>query len=168
MPASQKDLEILKKPFGTLVADKDVTKSRISSMLKDAKKIIAVGDATTERLISFGIIPDIAVVDGKERRSKRKYPDNYDAKQIRCANPAGTISKEAVQILQDALKSDAPVRVLIEGEEDMLALPLFAMAPENSAVLYGQPLEGMVVVKITRAKQKQAKDLMGRIRDDAN
>jgi uncharacterized protein (UPF0218 family) len=37
------------------------------------------------------------------------------------------------------------------------------MAPEGSAVLYGQPLEGMVVVKITTAKQKQAKVLMDRI-----
>jgi uncharacterized protein (UPF0218 family) len=163
MPASQKDLELLKKPFGTLVADKDVTKSRISSMLKGAKKVIAVGDATTERLISFGITPDIAVVDGKERRSNRKYPDNYDAKQVRCANPAGSISKEAVDILQDALRSETAVRVLIDGEEDLLALPLFAMAPEGSIVLYGQPLEGMVVVKITAAKRKQAKDLMDRI-----
>lgn len=164
MPASPKDIEVLKKPFGTLVPDRDVTKSRIASMLKDAAKIIAVGDATTERLISFGIIPDIAVIDGKERRSKRQYPDNYQAKQIRCTNPAGTISKEAVDVLQDALKSDEPVRVLIEGEEDMLALPLFAMAPDGSMVLYGQPLEGLVVVKITPAKRRQAKDLMDRIK----
>lgn len=163
MPLSENDAQILKQPFGTLVPDKEVTKQKMASMLKGAKKIIAVGDATTERLIGFGIMPDVAVIDGRERRSKRAYPANYRAEELLCRNPAGTISKEAVRALQDALRAATPARVLVEGEEDMLALPAFAMAPEGSAILYGQPLEGLVVVRITRAKQRQAKDLMDRI-----
>lgn len=163
MPLSPKDAQLLKQPFGTLIPDKQVTKQKIASMLKGANKVIAVGDATTERLVSFGIRPDIAVIDGKERRSKRSYPANYSARELRCTNPAGAISKEAVKVLQDALKERPPVRVLVDGEEDLLALPVFAMAPQGSAVLYGQPLEGLVIVKITPGKQKQAKDLMDRI-----
>jgi uncharacterized protein (UPF0218 family) len=163
MPLSPKDAQLLKQAFGTLVPDSQVTKQKMATMLKGAKKIIAVGDATTERLVNFGMVPDIAVVDGKERRSKRSYPTNYQAKELRCANPAGTISNDAVKVLQDAMQMPPPVRVLVDGEEDMLALPVFAMAPEGSAVLYGQPLEGLVVVKITPAKQQQAKDLMDRI-----
>jgi GTP-dependent dephospho-CoA kinase len=163
MPLSPKDAQLLKRPFGALVPDKDVTKQKLSSVLKGATKIIAVGDATTERLVSFEIIPDVAVIDGRERRSKRSLPANYQARELRCANPAGAISKAAVKVLQDALREKAPVRVLVDGEEDLLALPAFAMAPEGSAVLYGQPLEGLVVVEITPAKQKQAKDLMDRI-----
>jgi hypothetical protein len=80
-----------------------------------------------------------------------------------CTNPAGTISKEAVDVLQNALETLPPVRVKVRGEEDLLALPLFTMAPQGSAVLYGQPLEGLVIVMITEEKQKQAKDLMDRI-----
>ncbi|AFU58771.1 protein of unknown function DUF359 [Candidatus Nitrososphaera gargensis Ga9.2] len=163
MPINENDARLLKQPFGTLVPDKQVTKRKVASVLKGVKQVIAVGDATTERLVSFGIKPDIAVIDGKERRSKRSYSASYSAKELHCINPAGTISKEAVQVLQDALRMPSPVRVLVDGEEDMLALPLFTMAPEGSAVLYGQPLEGLVIVKITSAKQKQAKDLMDRI-----
>jgi uncharacterized protein (UPF0218 family) len=163
MPINENDARLLKQPFGTLVPDKQVTKQKIASMLKGIKQVIAVGDATTERLVSFGITPDIAVIDGRERRSKRSCPANYSANELRCTNPAGVISKEALQVLQDALKTPPPVRVLVDGEEDMLALPLFAMTPEGAAVLYGQPLEGLVVVKITHEKQKQAKDLMDRI-----
>lgn len=163
MPISPKDAQLLKQPFGTLVPDKEVTKQKVESMLKGAGKVVAVGDATTERLISFGIMPDVAVIDGREQRSKRSYPANYHAKELRCRNPSGTISKDAVEALQDALKAEPPVRVLVEGEEDLLALPAFALAPEGSVVLYGQPLEGLVVVRITPAKQKQAKDLMDRI-----
>jgi hypothetical protein len=163
MPINQKDADLLKRPFGTLIPDTQVTKQKVASMLKGAKQVIAVGDATTERLVSFGITPDVAVVDGRERRSRRSYPRDYSAKELRCTNPAGTISKEAVKVLHEVLKTPAPVRVLIDGEEDMLALPLFAMSPQGSVVLYGQPLEGLVVVKITRMKQKKAKDLMDRI-----
>ncbi len=52
---------------------------------------------------------------------------------------------------------------MVDGEEDMLALPLFVMAPIGAFVLYGQPLEGLVLVRITAAKRKEAKDLMDRI-----
>ncbi|MEM2139629.1 MAG: GTP-dependent dephospho-CoA kinase family protein [Nitrososphaera sp.] len=162
MPLSPEDEKALKRPFGTLLPDAQVTRQKVSSIVKGAKKVITVGDATTERLTGFGIIPDVAVIDGRERRAARAAPD-YPAKEMRCTNPAGVISKGAVDLLKDALVEKKPVRVLVDGEEDMLALPLFVMAPLGSVVLYGQPLEGLVVVEITAAKRKQAKDLMDRI-----
>ncbi len=166
MPTDITDKYILKNPFGTLVAEQDISKEKISTMLQDAKKIFTVGDATTERLLSFGITPDIAVVDGLERRSRRDHPINYHAKEMLCTNPAGTISKEAVHVLEVALETPPPIIVKVKGEEDMLALPLFTLAPKGSAVLYGQPLEGVVVVYITEEKQNQAKDLMDKISSD--
>ncbi|HEU0143918.1 MAG TPA: hypothetical protein VFQ47_03955, partial [Nitrososphaera sp.] len=67
MPSDITGKYILKRPFGTLIPEQDITRQKILSMLQGAKKIFTVGDATTERLISFGITPDIAVVDGLER-----------------------------------------------------------------------------------------------------
>ncbi len=156
-------LPLLKKPFGLLIPDSKVTEDRIKKMIKGARKVISVGDATTERMIGFGIIPDIAVIDGKERRARRASSVIYDAEQIKCTNPAGTISVQAVKTLNEALKSTEPVLVRVEGEEDLLALPLLAKAADGSVVLYGQPLEGMVIVKINSAKRKRARDLMKRV-----
>jgi GTP-dependent dephospho-CoA kinase len=167
MPTDNSDREILKRPFGTLIFEKDITKQKILSMLEGSTKIITIGDATSERLITFGITPDIAVIDGLEQRSRRDHSINYDAKEMSCTNPAGTISKEAVHVLQSALETPPPVTVKVQGEEDMLALPLFTMAPKGSAVLYGQPLEGIVLVSITEEKQNQARDLMDKICGDA-
>jgi uncharacterized protein (UPF0218 family) len=167
MPIDTTDKYILKRPFGTLVPEQDITKQKILSMLEGVKRIFTVGDATTERLVSFGITPDIAVVDGLERRSRRDRSINYHAKEMLCTNPAGTISKEAVNVLQIALKTPPPITVKVKGEEDMLALPLFTLAPKGSAVLYGQPLEGIVLVYITEEKQNQAKDLMEKISSDS-
>lgn len=156
-------LLLLKKPFGTLVPDSKVNEDRIKKMIKGARKVIAVGDATTERVIGFGITPDIAVIDGRERRAKRTYSIIYDAKQVKCTNPAGAISTQAVKTINEALKFTEPVLINVDGEEDLLALPLFAKAPDGSVVLYGQPLEGMVIVKISSAKRKRARDLMKKI-----
>ena len=167
MPTDIIDKYILKRPFGTLVPEQDITKQKILSMLEGVKRIFTVGDATTERLVSFGITPDIAVVDGLERRSRRDRSIDYHAKEMLCTNPAGTISKEAVNVLQIALKTPPPITVKVKGEEDMLALPLFTLAPKGSAVLYGQPLEGIVLVYITEEKQNQAKDLMEKISSDS-
>jgi uncharacterized protein (UPF0218 family) len=167
MPTDTIDKHILKRPFGALILEKDITKQKILSMLEGAKKIITVGDATTERLISFGITPDISVIDGLERRLLRDHSIDYHAKEILCTNPAGTISKEAIHVLQIALQTPPPVTVKVKGEEDMLALPLFTLAPKGSAVLYGQPLEGVVLVYITEEKQNQAKDLMDKISSDS-
>jgi uncharacterized protein (UPF0218 family) len=153
----------LKRPFGTLVVEKEINKSKIILMLDSATKIITVGDATTERIVSFGITPDIAVIDGVERRSVRDRSINYRAKEMFCTNPAGMISDKAIEVLQKALEASTPIRIKVQGEEDLLALPLFAMAPKGSVVLYGQPLEGMVLVNINEEKQSQAKELMNKI-----
>jgi GTP-dependent dephospho-CoA kinase len=165
MPLNPDDVLILKTPFGTLIQDKKITKVKIKGFLKNAKKVISVGDSTTDRLISFGILPDLSVIDGKERRLKRSssMSNSNLQKELRCSNPAGTISREAVSLLQDALRSHYPVRVIVDGEEDMLALPVFSIAPDCSVVLYGQPLEGIVIVKINSKTRKKAKDLMDRI-----
>jgi GTP-dependent dephospho-CoA kinase len=173
MPLTPECLRILKEPFGNLIPDKNITRGRLHAILKNAKKIISVGDATTERLISFGIIPNISVIDGKERRMKRGYMNNSLSNsdqthesifnELRCSNEAGTISKKAVEILQDALRTSSPVRIIVDGEEDLLALPLFLIVPEGSILMYGQPYEGLVVVKINSKIRKKAKDLMDRI-----
>ena len=71
MPLNPDDALILKTPFGTLIQDEKVTKDKIKGFLKNVKRVISVGDSTTDRLISFGILPDLSVIDGKERRLKR-------------------------------------------------------------------------------------------------
>jgi uncharacterized protein (UPF0218 family) len=173
MPLTPECIRILKEPFGSLIPDGKVTRNRLNTILKNAKKIISVGDATTERLISFGIIPNVSVIDGKERRIKRADANNLTLhsdriektifKELKCSNEAGTISKKAVEVLEDALRISSPVRITVDGEEDLLALPLLLILPEGSILMYGQPYEGLVVVKINSKVRKKAKDLMDRI-----
>ena len=166
MPLSPEDIRLLKNPFGILIHDKYITKRKIKGILKNAKQVISVGDRTTDRLLSFDIIPDILVIDGIERRAKRSHGLHSKiiaAKELHCSNPPGSISKEALLVLCQALAMPGPVKVIVNGEEDMLALPLITIAGEKAVVLYGQPLEGMVIVNINPEIQTKAKNLMERI-----
>jgi uncharacterized protein (UPF0218 family) len=166
MPLSPEEIRLLKNPFGILIHDKHITKRKIKGILKNAKQVISVGDCTTDRLLSFDIIPDILVIDGIERRAKRSHGLHSEiiaAKELHCTNPPGSVSKEAFFVLCEALAMAGPVKVIVNGEEDMLALPLISIAGEKAVVLYGQPLEGMVVVNVTPEMQTKAKNLMERI-----
>jgi GTP-dependent dephospho-CoA kinase len=166
MPLNPDDIHLLKDPFGILIRDKYVTERKIKGILKDATKVISVGDSTTDRLISFDIIPDISVIDGIERRLKRSqslHSKITTVKELHCSNPAGSISKEAFFVLCQAFSIPGPVKVVVDGEEDMLALPIITIAPEEAVVLYGQPLEGIVVVNVSPEMQTKAKNLMDRV-----
>jgi GTP-dependent dephospho-CoA kinase len=166
MPLSPEDVRLLKIPFGILIHDKYITKRKIKGILKNAEQVISVGDCTTDRLLSFDIIPDILVIDGIERRAKRSdglHSKIMTVKELHCSNPPGSVSKEAFFVLCQALAMPGPIKVIVNGEEDMLALPIIAIAREKAAVLYGQPLEGMVVVNVNSEMQIKAKNLMERI-----
>ncbi|HJS81979.1 MAG TPA: hypothetical protein VJ742_04005, partial [Nitrososphaera sp.] len=63
MPVSPDDLQKLKNPFGELIPDSELDEQRIRATIKGAKFVVTVGDATTERLVLFKIIPDIAIID---------------------------------------------------------------------------------------------------------
>ena len=139
----------------------------------DARILVTVGDATTAKLLSFGIVPDLSVVDGKERRtlidrtiitSLAEEIEQGRLTYMECSNEAGSMSGNAIATIKDALKVPFPVRVFVYGEEDMLALPLFIMVPDGSVVLYGQPLEGMVIVKVNEDIRRKAQYLLDEIR----
>jgi uncharacterized protein (UPF0218 family) len=85
-------------------------------------------------------------------------------RELKCSNPPGSISKNAFGILKTAIEENQfPARIIVEGEEDLLALPIFMLAPNDALVMYGQPLEGLVVVKVNESVRSKAKSLMERI-----
>jgi len=159
---SSEELSILKLPMGTLLLDDDVPGS-IREHTINARMIISVGDATTDRLIALKIIPHIQIVDGRERRMKRSYAGSSYVKELLCVNPAGSISNDAIDRFKEALDSEKPVRIVVDGEEDLLTLVALAYAPSCSVILYGQPLEGMVVLRVDEESRSRYKELLRKI-----
>jgi len=154
----------LKTPLGNLVSDNDPNKENIIKKISAESVLITVGDRTTENILQLGLKPQIQIIDGLEKRNQCIVPtDDAVNTNLFCRNPPGEITEESTQVVQKAFSSEPPVRITVDGEEDLLVLPVCIFAPENSVVMYGQPNEGLVIVHITpeiRAKVQKILDVM--------
>lgn len=148
----------LKEPFGELIKGSfSETMAKMKELKEKEKppKIIAVGDTVTKNLHDYDVGVDLAVIDNQCMR-KKFQPVVYTAKAVTVKNPQGTVTQEAIEAIKEALKSQEHIHIIVDGEEDLLTLVAVLYAPENSVVIYGQPYEGIVVVKVTPEKKAEA------------
>ena len=186
----QKVRPFLKKPLGELISgsEKDLQEAalKVKKGLKSFSPpfLITVGDIVTLSLVESGVVPNLMIVDFKVKR-KEIYQDiselgltpHLRVKEVK--NIAGTLNSELFKVIKNSLSvilnsiqnlyrfrvkpgmtknSQLVIRVL--GEEDLAALPAVLLAPLNSLVCYGQPEEGIVIVKVTEKKKQEVKDLL--------
>ena len=154
-----------KEPMGPLFTEGETL------LAETEGEVIAVGDVVTAHLVRAGRVPDVAVVDWLTERSAvgeatRETLEGIDAERIGTTNPAATVSRSALTTLREALDREEPVLVVVDGEEDLLALPVLVAAPPGASVVYGQPGEGMVHVRVTEETRTRAKELIGRMDGD--
>ena len=150
----------MKIPLGILLPESQADKENILKHIEQNSYIITVGDRTTEKMINFDLIPSLQIVDGIEKREKREPPKLVNATEITVDNPPAEITSQSIDVIKKAFSMESPIRILVTGEEDLLVLPVCIHAPENSVVLYGQPNEGLVIVKITSEIRNKAQSLL--------
>jgi uncharacterized protein (UPF0218 family) len=155
----------LKKPLGRLFPSAELRGDEFISLLASSTLIVAVGDRVTETIQeTMGRSPDVFVVDGVERRVSRGIPNVAHASAFKARNPPGSITMAASSAIRRAFLSHAkPVMVEIDGEEDLLAIPAVIEAPEDALVLYGQPQEGVVAIKVDESSRRKARELLRRM-----
>jgi len=155
--------EKFKEPFGLLLRGTfSETMKQLSSVVKKEKpsRIVSVGDRVSRNLHEHGISPQLSITDNKSLR-RRVEPATFQAKKVfHVKNPQGTITEEAIAAVREALRGEEEVHVIVDGEEDLLTLIAVLYAPENTFVLYGQPYEGVVVVKVTAEKKAEAEKFL--------
>lgn len=150
----------MKIPLGVLLPENQVDKSNIKKYLSENSYIITVGDRTTEKMIDFGLIPSLQIIDGQEKREKREPPKLEHATELTVDNPAAEITSESIEMIKKAFTLQSPVRLFVNGEEDLLVLPVCIHAPENGVILYGQPNQGLVIVQITQEIRNKVQTLL--------
>jgi len=155
---------LLKRPLGKLFPDKEVAFEHLRR--QRPARLITVGDSVTANFLEAGFKPDIAVVDFLVMRSAasegiKKIIDRYKIPTKHVRNPPSTITGE----LQEALKNAAPpVKIIVEGEEDLAVLPALLTAPAGSVVAYGQLGEGVVLVEATNEKKREIEKILKKFR----
>jgi hypothetical protein len=160
---------LLKEPLGKLY--KGNGQECVKAMKKEllsAKKVAAIGDMTAFYLLKASIVPDLLVVDNKTKRMPVsdhviEMLDHESYKTVRVHNPAATLTKELIDLIRESMHSDEHVKIVVEGEEDLATLPAILYAPLGSAVVYGQPNEGSVLVDVTSERKLHIEEFMKRM-----
>ena len=107
----------------------------------------------------------MVVVDNRVMRTQIEPVDLGNRTRIHTKNPAGTIKAVAWDALWKAITLKSEVSVIVEGEEDLLVLPLISMLPTGSLIVYGQPDEGMVIVEVTIEMKNWTDDFISRMEE---
>jgi hypothetical protein len=144
----------LKKPLGKLCSRAE----RIGG------KLVTVGDAVSFQFLEEGRVPDLMIYDNYEMR--RKVSDKVkaaikgaDVHTLRLSNPAGTIQEGAWDAIKEGLSR--PSKIEVDGEEDLLVLPVIALCDAGTTVCYGQPGEGIVMIRVDEAVKKKVGKIIG-------
>lgn len=156
-----------KKPIGTLYPSVSHAKDSIESK-GDKSLLISIGDVTTRRMLEEGIIPDLGIVDNMIEREPSKHEICYDNVTLKTKNPPGTITDQLWKTIKEGFslveKAGYNVLIIVEGEEDLSAIPCIVMAPAGSLIFYGQPGEGVVLCEVDKTKEK-AQDLIKKLEE---
>jgi len=152
----------LKSPLGDLVKgtpEQNMAKVLETIERKKPKRVICVGDVVSRNAIKAGVPVDVRVVDNRIMREKAE-PTKLDAKRILYAkNHPGTLDFTAWQALSEAIERGDSLMV-VEGEEDLLTLAAIIEAPITSIVIYGQPEEGIVIVRVNEEKKRETQAII--------
>jgi len=156
----------LKKPLGVLVKGTPrETMWHLRRFVEERKPkiLISVGDFTSRNIIEAGLPLKVAVIDNKVMRTDIEpwFPSGW--KKFHVENPPATIEVGIWDVLEEAISLNRGAVVIVEGEEDLLTLPVIVLAPTSSVVVYGQPREGIVIVEVTEERKRWSLDFLGKM-----
>ncbi len=158
--------EKLREPIGLLLDD-----NKFLDLLKQEKYVVSVGDQVTYTILDNNIYPVFCVVDFKIKRGvcdpdvKDKI-QSFGEKKLVIKNPAGCISDDlwnAIKGAYDDLQEGVSLRIEVDGEEDLAALPAIFLAPEDVTIIYGLPNKGVVVAKATEENKRKVKEILDKM-----
>ncbi|CAD5243418.1 conserved protein of unknown function [Thermococcus camini] len=157
----------LKDPLGELIRGKiPEPYLRLKGELERAGYVVTVGDVVTENVLKLGIRPSIAIYDHRTKRHEYNPDIETGSVVMTVQNPPGTITKALLNAIRKGFGLAARGRrvyIKVYGEEDLAAIPAVLYAPYGSLVLYGQPDEGVVLIKVTPECKLKCGKLMSKM-----
>ena len=147
----------LKKPLGQLHESVFSIKESLQKQLKEDKLIISIGDVTSMKLFENNIQPQICIVDNLTKRKPIEHNLNHTENIKYVDNPAGVLTDEFIGLCFKSINeasTENPLIIQVNGEEDLAVLPCVINSPKDAFILYGQPNEGVVLVKVEEAYDK--------------
>ena len=165
--------EELRKPLGRVFSQVH----KVITFIKLIKPVmvIAVGDIIVDSLLKKGIESEVKIIDFRSRRqplhrmwADKKGKNFFEFKTAPVVNQPGTINIRTAErlrnLIQNTLYKKEKSWLIIEGEEDLLALPAILFAPLGALVIYGHWQLGVVGVEVTEKTKDRAKSILNRFK----
>ena len=137
----------LKRPLGPVVSEGEVL-----DLLEEGSPLATVGDMTTATLHGLGRDIHLAVVDYQTKRSMDSMWEEATAPvgdvTVGVSNEAATLTHSLYNAVLEGWFSGPTVKIVVDGEEDLAALPAILHAPEGATVIYGIPDMGLCLVHV--------------------
>ena len=156
----------LREPFGFLVDENDLIR-----LLSKEKYIVSIGDQVTYTILKNNIKPIFCIVDFIIKR--REYPDDmknliqsFGDKVKHIENPSGCITKELWDTIEELYSQELEglsIRIEVDGEEDLAALPAIIMAPRDVTIIYGLPDKGVVIAKSNDENKNKVRKIIDKM-----
>ncbi|MHA2028284.1 MAG: DUF359 domain-containing protein [Candidatus Kariarchaeaceae archaeon] len=160
----------LKTPLGQIIRG---TINETIPLLKNELErrtglLVGVGDVTAEILVNNGFKPEIIITDGYTKREKLdEWVDYPGYEEIKTESPAAEITKDAWTVIVSTIskiqREPTYIHIKVQGEEDLLVLPLLVELPDGACVIYGQPNEGAVIRYIDDNAREHALNILSRM-----
>jgi uncharacterized protein (UPF0218 family) len=154
--------QLLKRPLGRLIRGRSDEVWRKLEVLVGERKgpLVVVGDVVSMTVSRLSPERVVYVTDGRTMREATSEVRPEVDLVVMCRNEPGTISREAFEAIGEAIRSGKRVHVVVEGEEDLLALAAVYLSPLGGIVVYGQPGEGVVVVEVNEEAKAFAESIL--------
>jgi uncharacterized protein (UPF0218 family) len=113
--------------------------------------LTTVGDVVTNNVASHWRNPDLSIVDLNTRRGEQVQQRFINDTVYRVRNERGTLSDEAFNTVKRAYGTvlmGGRATIIVDGEEDLLAIPAVLEAPGNTGVLYGLYTGYLVLIPV--------------------
>lgn len=110
--------------------------------------VIAVGDVVARLLLEHGVKPFGVIADCATMRRNSGCPrlEDHYTRIEKVANPQGRITPEAYKAAYSIARHGGAL--IVEGEEDLLALPAILGARQGCIVAYGYPGLASILVPV--------------------
>ena len=149
----------LREPLGKIVTEKEL----INELDKQINCIV-VGDESAITIFKYHYKIRLAIVDFQtQRRSDKNLKSEVQkigTKVIQVTNPAGEITQELWDAIEQAIRDPKTTRIEVEGEEDLAFIPCMLMAPDKHMIIYGYPGRGLVLAEVNQKNRKAAEDAL--------
>jgi uncharacterized protein (UPF0218 family) len=169
---------VLADPIGTLfpgMIEENILKVKawFANLSITHPSIVCVGDVVSNAFLSDNYLRSclkMCIIDESTKRGKFEIESDLSKFNIvHIINPAGLISASTITSVKTHLAEKSPTILKVEGEEDLLVLPVILYSQQNTIVIYGQPPvtdlnsnipAGLVLILVDSSMQKHARDLL--------